>query len=51
MKFSFVRNSAKSVLESRIDQTLTLLKSLGFTPNCAKSNLNPSKLLIHLGYL
>ena len=47
----FICNSAKSLLVSHIDQTLTLLKSLGFTPNYAKSNLNPSKLLIHLGYL
>ena len=47
----FICNSAKSVLVSHIDQTLTLLKSLGFTPNYAKSNLNPLKLLIHLGYL
>ena len=47
----FLCSPSSEELQSHITQTLNLLISLGFTPNYKKSNLNPSKNLLHLGYL
>ena len=40
-----------STLQANIDTTISLLTNLGFTINREKSNLSPSRSLIHLGYL
>lgn len=46
----FICNSCPTTLVSQLNTTISLLTSLGFTPNYEKSKLIPSFSLIHLGF-
>ena len=47
----FLCASSKEILHEHVSITLELLSSLGFTVNFTKSNLIPSKEILHLGYI